>query len=80
MNKKNQTTIDPLRVLTKHCHDIGLKCYYELAYHAGAKKMLVYIFREETYNKFLGRIPDKIMGFDVEYKLARKFQGQIYER
>lgn len=80
MSKKKKTAIDPLHALVKCCHDIGLNAYYELAYHASSKKMWVYIFHEQTYNKFLGRIPAKILGFDVEYKYARKFQGQTYER
>jgi len=71
---------DPLQELVKHCHSIGLKSYYELACHAASKKLAVYVFREETYKKFLGRIPKSIQGFDVEYKLARKYQGQIYVR
>ena len=80
MSKKKETFIDPLMALTKHCHDIGLNVYYELTCYAPSKKLGVNVFREETYEKFLGRIPDKIMGFDVEYKLARKYQGQTYER
>jgi hypothetical protein len=80
MSKKKETHIDPLTELVKQCHAIGLKSYYELTCHHQSKKLGVNVFREETYQKFLGRLPDKILGFDVEYKFARKFQGQTYER
>lgn len=80
MSKKKDTYIDPMKELAKQCHAIGLNSYYELTCHYQTKKLGVNVFRHETYEKFLGQLPKKIHGFDVEYKYARKFQGQTYER
>ena len=80
MSKKKDTYQDPLKELIRQCHAIGLNSYYELSCSYQTKKLGVNIFREETYHKFQGQLPNKILGFDVEYKFARKFHGVTYER
>ena len=76
MRKKKETMLDPLEALNKQCHIVGLKLYYEVAYHRQDKKLEVNVFHLETYRKFLGKLPTKIQGFEVEYRFAHRIGGK----
>lgn len=80
MRKKKETITYPMDELTKCLMTLGLNSHYELTCHRQSKKLSVNIFRHKTYLKFLGKIPEKLGGFDVSYIYARNFRGTTYER